>query len=252
LNKHLKSLLVLLFWLAVWVGLALWVNSPLLLPRPDTVIIRLAALIVTGDFWRTVGMTLLRILCGVLLGTAAASVLAVATCRVPMLNALFAPMLTVIKSTPVASFIVLAIIWIGRDFLPAVIVILMVLPVVWANVSAGIRSTDPLLLEMARVYHFPRGRILRRIYLPSVLPHFLSALRSALGMAWKAGVAAEVLTVPGISIGKYLMESKLYMEIPDLFAWTLVVILCSLAIEKLLIAAVGKLALRSKREGISV
>jgi len=105
---------------------------------------------------------------------------------------------------------------------------------------------------MARVYHFPRGRILRRIYLPSVLPHFLSALRSALGMAWKAGVAAEVLTVPGISIGKYLMESKLYMEIPDLFAWTLVVILCSLAIEKLLIAAVGKLALRSKREGISV
>ena len=251
MNKHLKSILVLLFWLAVWFGLALLVNKPLLLPRPDAVLLRLTALVVTGSFWHTVCMTLLRILCGVLIGTAAASALAVATCRVPLLNTLFAPMLTVIKSTPVASFIVLAIIWIGRDFLPAFIVVLMVLPVVWANVSAGILGTDPLLLEMAHVYHFSRRRILRRIYIPSVLPHFLSALRSALGMAWKAGVAAEVLTVPGVSVGKFLMEAKLYMETTDLFAWTLVVILCSLAIEKLLIAAVGKLASRNRGEGIA-
>ena len=241
MKKGLKTLAALAFWLAVWALLARWLGAPLLLPAPGAVLTRLVQLVITAGFWKTVGTTLLRILLGVAAGTVLGTVLAGVTCRLPLVDALVSPLLTVIKSTPVASFIVLAIIWIGRDTLPSFIVVLMVLPVVWANVSAGIRGIDPLLLELARVYRFPRSRTLRRITLPTVLPHFLSALRSALGMAWKAGVAAEVLTVPAVSIGKNLMESKLYMETCDMFAWTLVVIGCSLLIEKLLIAALGRL-----------
>ena len=246
MKSILKTVSVLLFWLAVWLLLSFLVGS-LLLPRPDQVLLRLGALVITADFWRAVAATLLRILCGTVIGTFLGAALAALTCRFRLVNALFSPLLTVVKSTPVASFIVLLLIWVGRDVLPAVIVVLMVLPVVWANVSAGISGTDRQLLELAEVYRFSRSRTLKRIFLPSVLPHFLAALRSALGMAWKAGVAAEVLTVPGVSVGKRLMDAKLYLEIPDLFAWTLVVILCSLAIEKLLIAAVSRLG--STRKG---
>ena len=124
----------------------------------------------------------------------------------------------------------------------------MVLPVVWANVSAGIAGRDPLLLEMARIYGFSRGRVLRRITLPTVLPFFRSALSSALGLGWKAGIAAEVLTVPQPSIGKMIFESKLYLETTDLFAWTLTVILLSLVIEKILL----KLVRRTGRKGGAV
>ena len=246
MKSILKTVSVLLFWLAVWLLLSFLVGS-LLLPRPDQVLLHLGALVITADFWRAVAATLLRILCGTVIGTVLGVALAALTCRFRLVNALFSPLLTVVKSTPVASFIVLLLIWVGRDVLPAVIVVLMVLPVVWANVSAGISGTDRQLLELAEVYRFSRSRTLKRIFLPSVLPHFLAALRSALGMAWKAGVAAEVLTVPGVSVGKRLMDAKLYLEIPDLFAWTLVVILCSLAIEKLLIAAVSRLG--STRKG---
>ena len=242
MKKILKSLLSLLFWLAVWLLLSAAVGSPLLLPRPDRVLLRLAELACTGRFWGTVGLTLLRILCGILAGTLLGLVLAVLTSRFSLLNTLFSPLLTVIKATPVASFIVLILLWVGREILPAVIVVLMVLPVVWANVSAGIAGVDRKLLELADVYGFSRRRRLKRIYLPSVLPHFVAALRSALGMAWKAGVAAEVLTVPAVSIGRQLTDARLYLEIPDLFAWTLVVILCSLAVEKLLIAGVARLS----------
>ena len=241
MKKILQTLAVTAFWLAVWALLALAVAKPLLLPSPIAVIRCLAELVTAAPFWLAVGATLLRILCGVAAGTLLGTLLAVLTSASALLRALIHPLLTVIKSTPVASFIVLVLIWVGRDMLPSVIVVLMVVPGVWANVSAGIAATDPALLEMARVFRFPKLRILRRIYVPSVLPSFLAAMRSVLGLAWKAGVTAEVLTVPTRSVGKMLMESKLYLEIPGLFAWTLVVILCSLAIEKLLIAAVARL-----------
>ena len=81
------------------------------------------------------------------------------------------------------------------------------------------------------------------------MPHFLSACRTSLGLAWKAGVAAEVLTVPVRSIGRMLYESKLYLETVDLFAWTVVVVACSLIIEKLLMAAIGRLGLHYGQGG---
>jgi len=241
MKKTRNIILSALFWLALWTLLALHIGSELLMPTPWAVLRRVAALAVTAEFWRITAVTLLRILCGVIAGIAAGTVLAVLTARFAFLNTLLAPLLTVIKATPVVCFIVLVLLWIGRDLLPAFIVVLMVLPVVWANVSAGIAGTDRQLLELARVYHFPRQRTLRRIYFPAVLPHFLAACRSALGLAWKDGVAAEVLTMPAFSIGRKLAESKSYMEIPDLFAWTVVVVICSLIIEKLLTAAIGRI-----------
>ena len=145
--------------------------------------------------------------------------------------------MTVVKSTPVASFVVLALVWIARDWLPVFISLLMVLPVVWSNVCTGIRSADPTLLELARVYGWPRGRILRRIYLPGVRPHFLAALRSGIGFGWKSAIAAEVLTVPRSAIGRMIYESKLYLQTTDLFAWTLAVILLSVGLERLVLRA---------------
>ena len=174
--------------------------------------------------------------CG--LGAVVLGVALAAACTVSKTaDALLRPLMTVVKSTPVASFVVLALIWIARDWLPVFIALLMVLPVVWSNVCTGIRSADPALLELARVYSWPRGRVLRRIYVPSVRPHFLAALRSGLGFGWKAGIAAEVLTVPHSAIGRMIYESKLYLQTIDLFAWTLAVILLSVGLERLVLRA---------------
>ncbi len=157
----------------------------------------------------------------------------------PLMRTLLSPLMTLVKSTPVASFIILALIWLGRDVLPVFISALMVLPVVWANVSAGIAGRDVRLLEMAKVYRLPKLRVLRRITVPSVLPQFRAALSSALGLGWKAGIAAEVLTVPQRSIGRMIYESKLYLETTDLFVWTAAVVILSLIIERLLLRLVS-------------
>ena len=229
---------VWLFWIAVWFLLSLLVGSELLLPGPVQVLRKLCAMITTGTFWSSVALSLLRILGGILAALVLGVLLAVLTERSSLAKALFSPLMLLVRSTPVASFIILALIWLGRDILPLFISALMVLPVVWANVSAGIAGRDVQLLEMAKVYGLSRGRVFRRITVPSVLPHFRAALSSALGLGWKAGIAAEVLTVPKQAIGRMIYESKLYLETTELFAWTLAVILLSFVIERLLLRLV--------------
>lgn len=239
-KKFLKNCIITAFWLGLWAVLAFAADKPLILPGPWAVLKRLCQLAVTAQFWATTGRTLLRIGLGLLCAVPAGILLAACTCRFRLLRELLSPLLTIVQSTPVASFILLLLIWLGRDILPSVIVALMVLPVVWRNVSAGVENTDRQLLEVATVYRFSPMRTLRRIYFPSVAPYFFAACRTSLGLAWKAGVAAEVLTVPKGSIGQMLYDSKLYLETIDLFAWTVTVILCSLVIEKLLATAVGR------------
>ena len=234
MRTAVKNLLAILFWCAVWYVLALFVHNPLLLPTPLQVLIRLGELAVTADFWQTTLFSLGRILLGIFIVLVLSVLLAVLTCSVRWIDALISPLMTAIQASPIASFSFLVLIWIDRAFVPVLICILMVLPIVWSNVCTGIRGVDSQLLEMAQAYRLPWGRKIRRIYIPSVMPHFRTGCSNALGLGWKAGVAAEVLTVPKASIGKMIADAKLYLQVEDLFAWTLAVILLSLLLQKLM------------------
>jgi NitT/TauT family transport system permease protein len=244
LRKTLRTLAVLLFWLLAWQLAAALVSQELLLPGPLRVARELGRLAGGAEFWLTLAQSILRVLAGIVSAVLLGILLAVLTHRSAVLKALISPLMTLVKSTPVASFIILALVWLGRSVVPLFIAALMVLPVVWANVSAGLDGIDPQLTELAQVYRLPRGRMFRRITLPSVLPHLRAALCSALGLGWKAGIAAEVLTVPARSIGKRIYEAKIYLETTELFAWTAAVVLLSLVIEGLLLRLVKRLGRR--------
>ena len=241
LRKTLRTLAVVLFWLLIWQLAAALAGQELLLPSPLRVARELIRLAGGAEFWLTVAQSIRRVLTGIVSAVLLGILLALLTHKSAALRALLSPVMTLVKSTPVASFIILALVWLGRDVVPPVIAALMVLPVVWANVSQGLDGIDPQLLELAQVCRLPRGRVFRRIMLPSVLPHLRAALCSALGLGWKAGVAAEILTVPARSIGKRIYEAKIYLETTELFAWTAAVVLLSLVIEGLLLRLVGRI-----------
>ena len=235
LPSKVKSLPALLFWGLVW-ALAAWaLSKPLLLPSPAQVLRCMGRLVLTPDFWRITLTSIARILLGLAIGIGLGTVLAVVTEAVPLLDALIAPAMTAMQATPVASFAILVLIWVERDFVPVLIVCMMALPVIWSGVSGGIRETDPQLLEMAEVFRLPRHTRLLRIWVPSVLPFFRTACASALSLGWKAGIAAEVLTVPKMSIGRMISEAKLYLLTEELFAWTLTVIVLSLILQKIML-----------------
>jgi NitT/TauT family transport system permease protein len=139
--------------------------------------------------------------------------------------------MNIVKATPVASFVILALVWLPSQQLSLFICFLMVLPLVWSNVETGLLQVDESLLEMARTYQLAPGTILKTIYVPAVRPFFVNALLLGFGYAWKSGVAAEVLGLPVWGIGTKLYQAKIYLETPELFAWTLVVIGISLLAE---------------------
>ncbi len=234
----LSSLGVLFFWLALWALVAAAVGKELLLPSPLAVGQALLALAGTGEFWFTLGGSILRVLAGIVTGAGLGVLLALLTHKSSLARSLLSPVMTLLKSTPVASFILLALVWLGRSVVPVFIASLMVLPVVWANSAAGLAGIDRRLLELAKVFGLSRGRVLRRIVWPSVLPQLRAALRSALGLGWKAGIAAEVLTVPPYSIGRRIYDAKLYLETTQLFAWTTAVVLLSFLLERALLCLV--------------
>ena len=188
------------------------------------------------------GWSASRVFGGFLLACLTGTALAALAARHPPAEELLAPVAAAVKATPVASFIILALVWLDSRHLPVFISFLMVFPTVYLNLLEGIRQTDRNLLEMAQVFHVPLTRRLRGIYLPQVLPYFRSAASLGLGLCWKAGIAAEVIGLPAGSMGERLYTAKIYFQTPDLFAWTAAVVAVSAVFERLFLRLVDALA----------
>ena len=220
-------------WLLLWQLGAMALNQTILLVSPVQVVARLWQLLPQGEFWSAVGFSFLRITLGFLLACVVGTALGVLASRFRVVRDLCAPLMATVKSIPVASFIILVLVWVPSRNLSVVISFLMVAPIVYQNVLGGISNMDHKLTEMADVFQVPFARRLRYLYLPQVAPFFRSACAVGLGLCWKSGVAAEVIGLPDGSIGERLYEAKVYLDTPDLFAWTLVIVLVSIAFEKL-------------------
>ncbi len=232
IKKAALSLGVALFWLALWQAAAMIVGNPLILPTPFETVLRLFELAGESEFWIFTGLSLLRILIGILIAIPAAWLLAAVCSGSKIVNELFSPAVTLMKSTPVVSFILIAIFLVDRHTIPSAITFMMVFPVLFENVREGISQTSNELLEMADVFGVAWIMKLKRIYIPAIKPFFFSALTTSVGLAVKAGVAAEVVAYIPDSIGKMLSDAKSYMEPADLLAWTVVIVLISLLTEK--------------------
>lgn len=236
-NKQLKKttnkVLAAIFWIAVWYFAASSVGQELIIPSPLAVIKTLFNLAGQSLFWQASFLSLLRIFGGYILGVIVGVILAVLTTRFELMDALFSPLIRIVRATPVASFIILALLWINHSIVPALMSTLMVVPIVWGSLCTAIEETDRELLEMARLYRFGTVKTLKLLYIPSILPSFKSACNTSIGLAWKSGIAAEVLCLPRLSVGTYLYYSKIYLETSALFAWTVIVIILSFLLEKL-------------------
>lgn len=233
-NKSvIYKLLAVIGAILLWQGISSAVAMPLIVVSPAEVARRLWELIFERDFFVTVLYSLLRIGSGFLLSLFFGTAMAILSGKSKAAEYILWPYVAVIKAVPVASFIIMCLLWMNFTGLTVFISFLISFPAVYSNVLTGIKSTDKKLLEMADVYKMPyRGR-LHYIYIPAVKPYLLSACGISAGMSWKAGVAAEVIGVVNGSVGGKLYEAKIYLQSADLFAWTAVIVALSVAVEKL-------------------
>lgn len=228
---------VLFFWLLAWQGAAAAVDNSIILVGPAAVLSALLSMTSGADFWLTLLHSFLRISLGFLLAFAAGSALGILAQGFAAVRELLSPVMLLLKSVPVASFVILVLIWAGSKNLSVVISFTVALPMIYENTVSGLRSAAPELLEMAGVFRMSLFRRGRYIYLPALFPYLINACRTALGMSVKSGVAAEVIGTPDLTLGERLYMSKIYLDTAGLFAWTLAIIAAAWALEKAVLAA---------------
>ncbi len=232
LEKSLLTLASVLLAIFVWQTLAVLYDKPFILPTPLKVFGRLGELLLTNTFWLSVGNSLLKISLGTLLGVFCGFAAGVISALSTTARGLLSPPFSMVRATPVACFIILAWVIIGSKDLPIFISALMVAPLMLTGTLKGLESADPALLEVAKVYLMSPWQKVRLCYLPALAPHFSTAMLNSIGLAWKAGIAAEIIVKTNNSIGYAIWDAKDWSsDTPALYAWTLVVMAISLVCE---------------------
>ena len=240
-TKYCKPVFICFFWLIVWQAGAVLVGNSILFVGPAEVIHALFSFLPQSTFWVSVFTSFWKISTGFFLAFFGGMFIGCFAFFFPLLQQFLSPLLTFMKSVPVASFVILALIWMGSDNLSVLISFLVVFPVIYVNTLGGLAGTDAKLLEMSQVFHLTRWRKWSCLYWPSLLPYLSSGCKTALGMSWKSGIAAEVIGVPDKTIGEQLYLSKIYLNTAELFSWTLVIILVSMGFERIFLFLLNKL-----------
>ena len=222
----------------LWQLLAMKLDQKLLLATPVDVAKTLGVLVKSQEFYSAIAYSMGRILLGLLIGAAVGTACALLAGRWHFMEVLFWPYFSAMKATPVASVVILCLVWLSSRRLSVFIVFLVVTPVIYTNILAGIKNLDPKMKDMARVFGINGLRRLLYVYLPELKTYIIAAFALATGMAFKAGIAAEVIGTPGGSVGKMLYNAKVYLETPELFAWTLVIIVLSVVVEQVILGLV--------------
>lgn len=234
-------------WLLVWQIAAMAVGRDFLLASPVTVLLRFWELLRSGAFWLPALNSTVRILSGFLLGALAGVACAALSLRWRRVRELIAPLWAVLRAIPVASYVIIALIWLPSRSLAVLISFLIVFPVVYAGALGELERTDPGMLEMARLMRMGPLRRIVYVYALPALPALGETCASAMGLAWKSGVAAELISIPAGSIGERLYRAKVYLMTGDLLAWTLLIVLLSALCTRLLGGALRRAAARLER-----
>ena len=222
----------ILLALLLWQLVALLIDEILILPTPLAVLARLCTIWYEPAFWVAVGRTVARISLGFLGAFVLGALLALAAGHSRAVETLLFPYMATVKAVPVACFIVLLYVWLSSRSIATFIVFLIVLPTVYTGVLAGIHAKDKGLEEMADVFGISPWRRFLSVRLPQLESYVLSAVSLGAGLAFKSGIAAEILSIPSGTVGEMIYYASLYIQSVDLYAWTVVLVLVSILFEK--------------------
>lgn len=233
--SKLFTLISIIIWILIWFIAAFFIDNEILLPSPLTVMTTLFDLIKSKDFYISILFSLRGIAIGFTIGLISGIILASLSYINIFAKSFINIFIKCIKSIPVASFVILVLFWISGSHLSILISALIVMPVIYTNVLSGLTNTDIKLLEFAKVFRLSTFKKIHYIYIPAIMQPLISACTVTIGYAWKSGIATEIIGLINNSIGNELYKTKLYLETPKLFAWTIVIILISFICEKLIV-----------------
>lgn len=241
MKRWLTGVVVCIFWLSVWAAAAGRIGKSFLFAGPLETLKAFAGMLEAPQALLALLSTFWHVTAGFGVALAAGVLLAVAANALVWVRWLLTPLIRFAKSVPVAAFSVLALLWFGSSRLSVVISVLIALPVIYSNVLTGLLERDTGLLEMADVYRIPFWKRVWAIDRPAVYPYLYAACKTAYGMCWKAGIAAEIIAIAEGTVGAQLYLAKIYLQTAELFVWIFLIAAASSLCERLLLRLLGLL-----------
>jgi NitT/TauT family transport system permease protein len=246
LTKNILPALSLLVFLAVWQGLAVYLNSNTL-PTPETVAKVFWLACVTGQLPFHLGVTLLRLVVSFTIAMLLGCAIGIVLGRNKKLDAFFDNWLVIFLNVPALVTIILCYVWFGLVESAAILaVVVNKLPNVIVPIREGTRTLDQDLLDMARCFHFSKRKTLVHVIWPQLHPFVMGATRSGLALIWKIILVVELLGRSN-GMGYQLHLFFQLFDVASILAYTIAFVAVIQMIELLILKPLDKKSMRWRR-----
>lgn len=227
LAKIVVIIISVLIFLLVWQIAAWSLDSQILLPGVNHVLVRLFELFSSKNFFNNIFSTVSRAFESFMIIIIFATILGTLAGKYEILSWFLTPILTVLKTTPVMSVILLAFIWFKTGTVPVFSAFLMGFPIMYMMMEGAVEHLEEEMNQMCYLYGFTNSQKLRFYIIPTLSKPFSLGAKQTLSMVWKVVVAAEVLTIPKFGVGAKMQFAQIQLETSEVLAWTLIAILLS-------------------------
>lgn len=234
LKQLLPYFLAIFLMLAGWQIIALAIGYSDIFPTIDRLFVQIFLLLGEKTFYNALFFTIIRAFVGFLLALIMAFISGSLSAFNVFWLRFFMPTVVVFRSVPVIAVVLVALLWFSPNTIPVFIAFLTMFPIIHQSVLSGLKSVDNKLVEMARVFGFKVHQIYLAIYLPQAKSIILSGFSTAAGFGWRAVIIGEVLAQPIHGIGTGMKMSQVYINVPELFAWTIMAIVTSYVFDMLI------------------
>lgn len=225
-NKF-RKIIISIIWIIIWQIMASFIKEEILLPSPLIVFKKFIYLLGQVDFYKAIFLSTIKIIAGFLISIAIGVIFAYLAYKYKLFYDFISPLIRIFRSIPLASLVIFLLFRANKDYLSIYISFIMAMPLIFQNVYDGLSDIDKNILQMADIYKVSEIKKIKYIYKVKVKAFLYSSIISISGLVFKAGIAAEVIGLPKNSIGNNLYNAKVYLDMPNLFAWTLAILLIS-------------------------
>ncbi|MDO4467624.1 MAG: ABC transporter permease subunit [Bacillota bacterium] len=232
-KKYLNTILFIFIGLLLWQVSAQMIHNPFILPTPIKVLFKMVDQLFSYNFFSTVGLTIYRTLCSVLISFVLGLGTSLLVLKQPKFEILIKKAILCIQSIPNVTLIILFMFWFSKEFIVYIVSFLLLFPVVYQNIIHTLKEIDSQWKSVFRVYEQSKSVLINKIYIPLLKPVFVGTLSSCISMGFKVGVMAEILSQVHNGIGRSMQLARLDVDLAAVIAWTLWLFICVTICERI-------------------
>lgn len=234
-TKHIYVFFSVAFLYALWYAISLYIDNTLpynlVLPNPNLVISKVFELLHKSSTYEIILSSFSRLIIAIIISFAASIIIGTIASLNQPFEAFLRPYVSSVRAIPVASMLVVILLWIGSKNSPVVICAMVVFPLFYEMILESIKNMEKSFVEVISLDSDFNFFVFKKVFLPAIINNLFISFVQSIGLGFKVLVMAELISYTDESIGKKIYTSKLNLDIEGVFAWTVIIIIIVMLIE---------------------